>query len=250
MPAINLDHICVDLPVFEARHRSFRRTLVTMGLGGAIHPQGRHTVVRALDDLSLTIQEGDRVGLIGHNGAGKSTLLRVLAGIWEPSAGRAQIAGSVSTLLNMGSILDPEMTGWENIEHGTLLLGITGPNRQRTEQQIADFTQLGAFLEMPVRTYSAGMQVRLSFALLTAQEPDILLLDEVMGVGDAEFVHKAMERLLDLQRRSRIVVLASHVDDHIRSLCNRVIWLEHGRLVLDGPTDTVLQAYANGAVPS
>ena len=244
MPHITLENVSVDLPIYDAGHRSLRRTLVGMGLGGSIRRQGRRTVVQALHNIELHSQQGDQIGLIGPNGAGKSTLLRVMAGICEPSSGHATIQGSVSTLLSMSSILDPEMTGYENIEHGALLLNIPAPRRRRLAQEIADFTQLDAFLHMPVRTYSAGMQVRLSFALLTSQEPDILLLDELMGVGDAAFVERATKRILDLRQKSKILITASHVNQNIRRLCTKVLWLDQGRIVQFGPTDAVLDAYA------
>lgn len=249
MPHIILDKISVDLPVYDATHRSFRRKLVSMGLGGAILSQGRHAIVRALNGISLSLAPGDRMGLIGRNGAGKSTLLRVLAGICEPSTGHAEITGSVSTLLSLGSILDPEMTGFENIEHGALLLDLPPGRRRGLSDEIAEFTQLGDFLNMPVRTYSAGMQIRLSFALLTAQEPDILLLDEVMGAGDADFMDKAQKRIRDLQDRAKILVMASHADDALRQMCTTLIWLDHGRIVQIGPVEQVLAAYHGKAAP-
>lgn len=250
MPSIILDNVRVDLPVYDGSHRSLRRAVLSMGVGGAIFRRDRnHVSVRALDDISLTLRDGDRVGLIGHNGAGKSTLLRVLAGIYEPTEGRAVIKGRASSLLSMTSMLDPEMTGYENIDHARVLLGIPARRQAELCREIEDFTELGAFLDMPVRTYSAGMTVRLSFALLTAQEPEILLLDEAVGAGDAAFVDKAAERVRALCDQASILVLASHSQEHIRRLCNKVLWLDHGRLRLFGPVDEVLAAYGETTRP-
>lgn len=250
MPSIALNNVRVDLPVYDGSHRSLRRAVLSMGVGGPIFRRDRrHVMVRALDGISLDLHDGDRVGLIGHNGAGKSTLLRVLAGIYEPTAGQAIIKGKVSSLLNMASLLDSEMTGYENIEHARVLLGIPARHHAELCQEIEDFTELGAFLDMPVRTYSAGMQVRLSFALLTAQAPEILLLDEALGAGDAAFVHKAAERVRALCARASILVLASHAPSHIRQLCNKVIWLEHGCIRRFGPVDEILAAYGAETQP-
>lgn len=251
MASIILDQVRVDLPVYDGSRRSLRRTMLSMGVGGMVFRDDRqHLIVRALDGITLSLRDGDRVGLIGHNGAGKSTLLRVLAGIFEPTHGHALVTGKVSSLLNMAAMLDPEMTGYENIDHASVLLGIPTSRRAALCAEIEDFTELGAFLDMPVRTYSAGMQVRLSFALLTSQSPEILLLDEALGAGDAGFVHKAAARVRDRCDRANILVLASHAQDHIRQLCATAVWLEHGRIRQFGPVDDVLAAYGKSTRPA
>ena len=243
MPAISLDQVTVDLPIYDAHHRSFRRAILSARIGGDIlnHRRG-YPVVRALDHVSLNLNEGDRLGLVGHNGAGKSTLLRVLGGLCEPTGGTARTNLEVCSLLTTSSILDPEMTGHENIEHAAIMLGL-GDKRAELSRDVADFTELGAYLDLPVRTYSSGMSMRLSFALLTAQNPDILLLDEVMGAGDLHFFTRATERLARLRERAGIIVVVSHDPNHIRKLCSTVAWLDHGRLRLIGPTDEVMNAY-------
>lgn len=245
MPLIRLENVRVDLPVYDASNRSLRRAMLGMGVGGMVFRKDRsHVIVRALDGISLTLNDGDRVGLIGHNGAGKSTLLRVLAGIYEPTGGRTEIRGRVSSLLNMASMLDPEMTGYENIDHAAVLLSVPSDRRTDLVHDVEEFTELGAFLDMPVRTYSAGMQVRLSFALLTAQAPEILLLDEALGAGDAHFVKKAAARVGERCDRANILVMASHSQSHIRQLCSKAMWLEHGRIRRFGPVDEVLADYS------
>jgi len=244
MPHIILDNASVEFPIYDAGHRSLRRTLVTMSVGGDIFQRDhRHLAVRALDGISLTIVEGDRIGLIGHNGAGKSTLLSVMAGLYFPTRGRASIEGRVAPLLNLGSMLDPEMTGYENIEHAAVLLQLPASRRRPLLDEVADFTELGGYLDLPVKSYSAGMQLRLAFTLMTSQHPDILLIDEVLGVGDNTFVAKAAKRMDDLRERTSIVVMASHNDAHLRRLCNKLIWLEHGRIRQFGPVAEVLEAY-------
>lgn len=244
MATIKLEQITVDLPVYDAHHRSFRRAIVEAGVGGTIlrHRRG-YPVIRALDGVDLELNPGDRLGLVGHNGAGKSTLLRVLGGLCEPTGGRARIGSKVCSLLSPGSILDPEMTGIENIEHAATLLSIPAKRASTLQQEIAGFTELGSFLDMPVRTYSAGMSMRLSFALMTAQEPDLLLLDEVLGAGDRHFMQLAADRLASLRERASILVVVSHDPDHIRKTCSTVAWLDHGKISRIGPADEVLEAY-------
>lgn len=244
MPHLALEGVCVDFPVYDGAQRSLRRALVQASIGGTIFKRDqRHMAVRALDGIDMDLRDGDRVGLVGHNGAGKSTLLRVLAGLYLPTLGRVSMSGRVVPLLSLGAVLDPEMTGYENIDQAAVLLEITPQRRQSLQQDIADFTDLGDFLGLPVKTYSAGMQLRLSFALITAQDPEILLVDEVLGVGDSSFLSKAAARMAQFRERTSIMVLATHNEDQLCRLCNKVAWLERGRVVQFGPIDEVLPAY-------
>ena len=242
MARIALADVAVDFPVYDGTQRSIRRALVDMAVGGAIVQRGRHLAVRALDGICLDIQDGDRVGLIGGNGSGKTTLLQVLAGFFPPTAGRIRIEGQVATLLGADCILDPDMTGIENIEHAIVLLGIPG-SRQHLTDEIGAFTELGDYLSLPVKTYSAGMKLRLSFALMTAQQSDVLLIDEVLSVGDVRFRAKARERILQAAGVNRIVVLATHVEAEIRDYCTRLVWLHQGRVMGQGPVAQVLETY-------
>ena len=242
MPHIILRDVSVEFPVYDGTHRSLRRALVDLSVGGRILNRGRRVTVQALDGLTLDIQDGDRVGLIGSNGAGKTTLLKVLAGLYQPTGGAIDSEGRIATLLGADCILDPEMTGYENIDHAGVLLGLSGGGG-RLADEIADFSELGQYLHLPVKTYSAGMQLRLSFALATAQESDILLIDEVLSAGDARFMGKARHRLNALTERNSIIVFASHVDDQLRSMCNKVAWLQNGRLMQFGETEAVIAAY-------
>jgi ABC-type polysaccharide/polyol phosphate transport system ATPase subunit len=200
-------------------------------------------VVRAIDDLSLKLESGDRLGLIGHNGAGKSTLLRVMAGIYPPTAGHIAVQGKTVPLLDISLGMDDQSTGRQNIRLRGLLLGMTDAEIKRKTEDIAEFTELGDYLDLPLRTYSSGMRVRLAFAISTAVEADILLLDEVLGVGDASFQEKANKRLQDLHARAEIVVLAIHSSDTIRKTCNKVLWIERGKAKMFGGVEEVVSAY-------
>lgn len=230
MAKIQLDTVSIDFPIYHLNARSIRKRFLGL-TGGTLRKETTHTViVKALDKVSFTLEHGDRVGLIGHNGAGKSTLLRVLANIYEPTQGKIRVQGKVSPLLNVMLGINPESTGYENILVRGLLLGLSREEIQVKMQEIADFTELGEYLSVPIRTYSAGMQLRLAFAVATCISPDILLMDEMIEAGDAEFKKKAETRLAEFIEQSSIMVLASHSNDTIKRLCNKVIVLEKGRL--------------------
>jgi len=197
--------------------------------------------VRALQDVSLTVHHGDQLGIVGHNGAGKSTLLRVFAGIYEPIGGTVSIEGRVSPLFSTSPGLDLDDTGYENIVTCGLLLGMSRDEIERKLPEIEAFSELSDYLALPARTYSTGMLVRLGFAIATSIDPEILLLDEELGAGDARFAAHAAVRVEALIDRSSIVVLASQSKDLIRRICNRAILLDHGRIIADGPTEEVLE---------
>jgi len=242
---IVLKDVIADFPVYGTQP-SLRNALFGRVVGGVLRRQnndGKRVVVRALENVTLTINHGDQLGIIGHNGAGKSTLLRVFAGIYQPSAGTLSIDGRVSPLFSTSPGLDPDDTGYENIVTCGLLLGMSRAEIQRKLPEIEAFSELSDYLAFPARTYSTGMLVRLGFAIATAIDPEILLLDEELGTGDARFATRAAKRVEELIGRSSIVVLASHSDDLIRRICNRTILLDHGKVILDGPTNDVLEAY-------
>jgi ABC-type polysaccharide/polyol phosphate transport system ATPase subunit len=203
--------------------------------------------VRALDGINLAIGEGERVGIIGHNGAGKSTLLKLLAGIYPPTAGRRLVEGKISSLFEVALGFEMEASGWENIAYRGYLQGETPRSIRAKMQAIADFSELGDFLDMPVRCYSSGMMVRLAFSIATAIEPEILLIDEVLSAGDLAFQAKARARMQELLGRSRIVVAVSHDLDSLAELCDRMIWMDHGRIRQMGPSDEMIAAYRASA---
>jgi lipopolysaccharide transport system ATP-binding protein len=232
MAHITADNIVVDFPIYNASHRSLKTAVLRATTGGRIgRDSGNRVIVRALDHMSFEIREGDRVGLVGQNGSGKTTLLRVLSGIYEPQSGSLEVSGRAATLLDLSLGIDPEATGYENIVFRGILAGLHPRTIRARIDEIADFTELGDYLNMPVRTYSSGMQVRLAFAVATSVEADILLMDEWLSVGDADFSQKAAQRLEGLVDRTPILVLASHNQSLVERICNKVFKLEHGRLL-------------------
>lgn len=242
MASIVLDDIVVDFPLYGVRP-GLRSTLVRRAVGGLLQSSSdadQLVVVRALDHVTLKLNHGDFVGLVGHNGAGKSTLLRALAGIYEPINGRCEIDGGVSPLFSTAPGFHLDDTGSENIVTCGLLLGMKRDEIERKIPDIGSFAELGDFLSLPVRTYSAGMMLRLGFAIATAIDPEILLLDEGISAGDARFALHARERMKALISRSSIMVLASHSDDLIRAMCNRAVLLDRGKIVADGDVDEIL----------
>lgn len=236
--------LCLDYPVVGMGSRSLRNRVLGAATGGLISGGDGIPVVSALRNISFALSRGDRVGLIGHNGAGKSTLLKVLAGIYQPTSGSLDVQGRVVSTLNLALGNEPEATGYENIITRGLLLGMKRAEIERRLDEIAEFTELGEYLSMPVRIYSSGMLTRLAFATVTAMNADILLMDEVIGTGDAAFMEKAERRLNDFLSRSSILVLASHSEATIRKFCSKAIMLEHGQLVAFGGVDEVFATYA------
>ncbi|HME21941.1 MAG TPA: ABC transporter ATP-binding protein [Acetobacteraceae bacterium] len=242
-PRIFVEDISVSFPLYHGNARSLKKTVIAAASGRLGRDQQHRVVVQALREISFSLNGGDRLGLIGANGAGKTTLLRTLAGIYEPVTGRMEVRGSVGALLDISLGMNPELTGRENIMLRGLYNGLSRTAVTRLEQDVAEFAGLGDFLDLPVRIYSAGMMVRLGFALATAIRPEILLMDEWILAGDAEFLERARERLEAMVQSADILVLSSHDTDIIKEWCSRVIWLDQGRLRLDGSPDCVVDAY-------
>jgi ABC-type polysaccharide/polyol phosphate transport system ATPase subunit len=244
MATIQLEGVSLSFPIYDASSRSLRTQVIAVSTGGRIGADARnHVTVQALDDVWLTIGHGDRLGLVGHNGAGKTTLLRVMAGIYEPTRGRLTVDGKVASIFDLGIGMDPEASGYENVRLRGLYLGLSRAEIKAVTGEIAQFTELGSFLDMPIRTYSAGMHARLAFAISTCIRPEILLLDESIAAGDAAFLEKAKDRLADFVARAGILVLASHSEGIIREMCNKAILLEHGRVLVSGSVDDVFERY-------
>jgi len=197
----------------------------------------------ALSRITLKISHGDRVGILGGNGAGKSTLLRLLARIYPPTLGQVKIRGSVAPLIEMGAGFNPELSGRDNIILNGAMLGFSRGQMLGMVDQIHEFTGLREFEEMPLKYYSSGMYMRLAFAIATEVDPEILLIDESLGVGDAAFQEKAKARLRGLFERTKVVILVSHELDALRQLCTRGLWIEHGHLVADGPIEEIIDRY-------
>ncbi len=244
MANIRLQNVSVEFPIFNANGRSITSRILEVASGGRLDkdPSGR-VLVHALQNINFEINEGERVGLLGHNGAGKSTLLRVLSRVYHPQKGVAKMDGDVSSLIDLGLGINPEATGRENVFIRAALLGLSKSEVAARFDEIVAFSDLGEFIEMPVRTYSSGMQLRLAFAVSTVIQPEILLMDEWLSVGDENFKHKAEARLSNLVNSAKILVIASHDRELIEKTCTRVIWLEHGTVRMDADVKKVCSSY-------
>lgn len=230
MALISLQNIAVHFPVYGAGASSFKKTLAASVTGGRMGKETGVTVVQALTGITFELRDGDRLGLLGHNGAGKSTLLRMLAGIYEPTGGRFVRQGSVASLIDPSLGIESDATGLENIMLRGLVMGLSKKHIDSITPAICEFSGLGQYIDMPVRTYSTGMMMRLAFSISTSIRADILLMDEWLSVGDADFQKKAEERMKEVVSGSGILVLASHSVDLIEKECNKIIRLEHGQM--------------------
>ena len=243
MSRVELTDVVVDFPIYDGRSRSLRHRLLGLSGGRIGASAGHDVVVHALRDITLSLVDGDRLGLIGRNGAGKSTLLRVMAGIYEPVAGRITVAGRLGSLTNVTMGMDMESSGYENIIVRGLMMGMSRRETLGHLPDIESFTELGDHLSLPLRTYSAGMLLRLGFAVSTSLEPEILIIDEMIAAGDRAFADKAAQRLNRLTSAAHILVVASHSPETLKRLCNKLALLREGRLVEIGPVDEILRRY-------
>ncbi len=243
MANLLIENVSVSFPLYHGESRSLKKTVFAAASGRLGEDRKHRLVVEALRDVSFALRTGDRLGFVGSNGAGKTTLLRSMAGIYEPIAGRITIDGAVTALLDANQGMNLEMTGRENIRLRGLFNGLTEAQIKQLQEDVAEFAGLNQFLELPVRTYSSGMIVRLGFALATAIKPQILLMDEWILAGDAAFMDKARHRLETMVRGAEILVLSSHNADVILRWCNRVIWMDGGQIKADGHPEEVLAAY-------
>jgi ABC-type polysaccharide/polyol phosphate transport system ATPase subunit len=242
MAHVQLNNVTVEYPIFT-QHTQSLKTSILGRLGGTLSKHNNTVIVRALNNLTMELKDGDRLGIVGPNGAGKTTLLRVISRIYEPQIGTADINGSISSFTDLTLGMDPEANGWENITFRCVFMGLTFARARELSSSIAEFSELGGFLDMPVRTYSAGMFIRLAFAISTSVQPDIIVMDELIGAGDAQFYQKAQKRLQELIGNTKILVLASHDDNIIKDLCNKGLWLEHGKVKSIGPAKDVVKQY-------
>jgi lipopolysaccharide transport system ATP-binding protein len=238
-----VENVSVSFPLYHGESRSLKKTVFAAASGRLGEDKKHRLTVEALKNISFSLRSGDRVGFIGSNGAGKTTLLRALAGIYEPVTGSITIDGAVTALLDASQGLNMELTGYENIRLRALFSGYGDAQIKQLQDDVAAFAGLDQFLELPVRTYSSGMIVRLGFALATAIKPEILLMDEWILAGDASFMDKAKHRLETVVQGAEILVLSSHNTDVILRWCNRVIWMDTGRIRADGPPAEVMAAY-------
>lgn len=242
---LTLQNVNVSFPIYHGGSRSLKKALLFRGTGGHMASDANQRVtVEALRNVSLKLRAGDRVALIGSNGAGKTTLLRVMAGVYEPVSGVVRTRGRISPMFDLALGIDTEISGYDNIRLRGLILGMTSKEIEERMPDIVAFTELGDYLDIPVRTYSSGMMTRLTFAVATCFAPEILLMDEWIMAGDASFLTKAQHRVASFVSKANILVLASHNLETCRQFCNRAIWMDHGMVKAEGPIDSILEAYA------
>lgn len=244
MANIKITKASVEIPVFNSASRSLTNSLVSAATGGLLTThKGGHVSIRALSEIDLELKPGDRLGVIGHNGSGKSTLLRLLTGIYSPTSGTAERSGTIASLMDISFGINPDNTGRENIFLRGKLMGLSRKEIDQKINEIIEFSELGAYINLPVRTYSSGMLLRLAFSVATSIRADIVIMDEWLSVGDESFAERAEVRLNELVDDSEILVIASHSKELIQKTCNRVIWLEQGVIKKEGPTQEVVEAY-------
>ena len=248
MARIELDGVSLTFRVRQKSRLTLKEWFLKRMWRGAVNPL---LTIPALQDVSFAVEQGERVGVIGHNGAGKSTLLKLLAGVYMPSAGRRVVEGRISSLFDISLGFEFDANGWENIRFRSYLQGETPRSVRLKEEAIAEFSELGdKFLSMPVRYYSAGMLVRLAFSIATAIEPEVLLVDEVLSAGDLNFQHKARARMREMMARAHLFVMVSHDLDSLEMFCDRLIWMDHGRVRRIGPAAEIIAAYRESARPA
>lgn len=244
MAYVHLSHVSVDIPIYNSQGRSFKKKILGLATGGKVgFTESGKTIVRSLDNINLEVHSTERIGIIGHNGAGKSTLLRVLGRVYKPTHGTATIEGNVGSLIGISLGIDGEATGLENIYIRSALLGLDRKVVEKELPDLIEFSGLGDFINMPVRTYSTGMHMRLAFAVSTMIAPDILLMDEWLSVGDEDFKKKAEKRLNNLIDRANILFLATHSRKLVERCCTKVVWLEHGKVKMVGEPKELCNLY-------
>lgn len=243
MANLELDNVSLNYPIYGANARSFKATLINLATGGRLNKNNGNVEVEALKNVSFKLEKGDRLALVGHNGAGKSTLLKVLAKIYEPTAGIVNVRGEINCLFDIMMGMEHELNGYENIMLRGLILGLSKTEIRKIIPLIEEFSELGDFMKMPIKSYSSGMKVRLAFGIITNVFSEILLIDEIVNVGDAKFVEKAKASMTRLVNQADFMVLSTHDNEIIKQLCNKALWLEKGTIKCFGTVDEVLKAY-------
>lgn len=245
MSCVEIENVSLTYPVYGANARSFKSTLINLTTGGRLAKQEGNIVVEALKNVSFKLEKGDRLALLGHNGAGKSTLLKVLANIYEPTKGHVNVSGRMNCLFDITMGMDQELNGYENITLRGILLGLSPAEIKTIIPRVEEFSGLGDFMKMPIKSYSAGMKVRLAFGIITNVFSDILLIDEIVNVGDAKFIEKAKAQMKNLIHQSEFMVLSTHDTSTVKEFCNKALWLDKGAVKCLGPVDEVLQMYSS-----
>jgi ABC-type polysaccharide/polyol phosphate transport system ATPase subunit len=242
MSYINIQNTSVLFSIYNSKTRSIKNQLVS-AIGGTVKSIDNTVYVRALDNINIEIKKGERVGLLGHNGAGKSTLLKVISGIYEPTEGIVKTEGYISSLTDITMGMDPENSGYDNIIMRCIFMGMTFKEANEKIEDIIKFSELEEYIELPMRTYSTGMTLRLAFTIATSITPEILIMDEMIGAGDAAFIEKARKRSMELIKKTKIMVISSHDMSIMKDICTRGIWMEKGKIRMDGKINDVVEAY-------
>ena len=248
MPSITVKNLYISFPLYHENMRNLRKITNIFLSGRLSEDKHRKIYVQSLRDISFSIKGGERVGLIGTNGAGKTTLLRTMSGIYEPVSGHLRIEGHISSLLDPSVGMNAELTGRENIRLRCYIDGVPHKQMNEIEEKVIEFSELGPYIDLPVKTYSSGMNLRLGFGLITAIDPQILLMDEWFMTGDEGFMLKATHRLENIVKKSQILIISTHSPQILIKWCNRIIWLEQGFLKMDGTPQEVLPVYLNKPV--
>jgi ABC-type polysaccharide/polyol phosphate transport system ATPase subunit len=243
MALIEVNNLSLSYPVYGSDAMSVKSTILNMATGGFVKKDTKHVFVDALRNVSFSLEKGDRLALIGHNGAGKSTLLRVLAKVYEPTFGDVTIKGKSNCLFDLMMGLDFELNGYENIILRGRISGLSKKEALKIIPSVEEFAELGHFMNMPIKSYSSGMQIRLAFGIITSIVSEIILIDEIINVGDVQFVKKARLQIGNLINQADILVLSTHDLNTVKDLCNKAIWLEHGRVVEFGPVNEIVTKY-------
>ena len=228
MAHIELQNIYLSYPIYGSYSRDFKSSLINFATGGLINNDHRTVQVEALRDISLSLKQGDRLALIGHNGAGKSSLLKVIAKVYHPTRGKIDIKGKTNSLFDIMMGMDPELNGYENIILRSRIAGLSKTEALELIPKVEEFSELGHFMKMPFKTYSSGMQLRLAFGIITNIPAEIVLIDEIINVGDASFFAKAQKQINKLIDQSEILVISTHDLSAAEAMCNKALWLEHG----------------------
>lgn len=245
MVHIKLSKVNLTYPLYGTSARSFKTSLIRRTVGAGFNQDSRIIQVNALRDIDLELSDQDRLGIIGHNGSGKTSLLKVIAHIYEPTSGKIELSGSIQSLFDIMLGMDSELSGYENIFLRGIILGYTRKQIDKMIPEIEEFAELGDYLKMPVKSYSAGMMIRLAFGIVTSVQSDILLIDEIVNAGDSKFMAKARERIQRLVNQSAIMVMTTHDHSIVRQWCNKVLWLENGHMKMLGAVDEVLEKFLN-----
>ena len=237
-PIIDVTHITMCFQMDPNRTNSLKEWFISLLSGKRVRKD-----FYALTDINFQVFPGEVVGIIGHNGSGKSTLLKVISGIYKPTSGSAAVGARIVPMLELGSGFDMELSGRENIYLNGAILGYSKEFLEARYQSILEFSELKSFIDMPLKTYSSGMMMRLAFSVATVVEPEILIVDEILGVGDESFQRKSNARMMELMGGGTTVLFVSHSLDQIRTMCSRVVWLDHGKIKMIGGSDEVCKAY-------